>query len=162
MNPAVADVVTATGEKTVLTSDLAAAMSDAPTAIAAHQGGFAVQLLVYCIGSPTELPDDLSIRRTERIGILPTPSMTCIEKMVREFTTKLGKRMTQTVADPTILTSGGSMDCKLVHGMKATKPRAFLRDALRSDLEFPNGRALTVWPDDFCFPRQQVTNSGEP
>jgi nicotinamidase-related amidase len=68
-DPAVAEALTATGRRRLITAGIGTEVCGIPAALHAHNDGYDVTFIADASGSPTALGQDVALRRLEREGV---------------------------------------------------------------------------------------------
>ena len=88
-----ASAVLATGRKNLMMAGITTDVCIVYPAMTAVQQGYSVQVVVDACGSPSQIADDVALRRMEKAGVTLTSTNQAIAELARKWTTPEGGKL---------------------------------------------------------------------
>jgi len=84
-DPAVAEALTATGRRRLITAGIGTEVCGVPPALRARSDGYGVTFVADACGSPTALGQDVSLRRLEREGVTVATTAMVVAELAGDY-----------------------------------------------------------------------------
>jgi nicotinamidase-related amidase len=94
-DPNFANAVAATGRKNLIMAGVTTSVCLVFPAIDAVQAGYNVQAVMDASGSPSDLAEEMSRRRMEKVGVVLTATDTVMAELAQDWSTPAGQQIIQ-------------------------------------------------------------------
>jgi nicotinamidase-related amidase len=100
------DAVAATGRKNLIMAGVTTSVCLVFPAIDAVQAGYNVQAVMDASGSPSDLAEEMSRRRMEKVGVVLTATDTVMAELAQDWSTPAGQQIIQVLFQNVLPTIG--------------------------------------------------------